>query len=219
MVKDIIILGGIGNGTVIADAIDDTIASGVRGIRLLGFLNDRQSAGTFIEKWPVLGSLSEINYFIDQGCCFVYTIYRIDGQAERIDLFRKLSIPDEQLFTFVHPLAYVAPTAHLSAGSVLMPNAAVSAGAEIGKCSLVMVGATIGHNSLVGDHCHLAAQACLSSNVKLAEGVHIGLNTTVGNNLTLGKFSTLGMGSVLLSDIPEKQIWVGNPASFLRNAQ
>ena len=64
--------------------------------------------------------------FASEGCFFINTIYRIDGQQQRIDLFESLNIPDDRLATFVHPLAYVAPNAHLGAGTVVMPHASVS---------------------------------------------------------------------------------------------
>jgi len=218
MTKQIIIIGGIGNGTVIADAITDSITSGNTEMELLGFLNDRSPVGECIEGYPVLGSLAEIGQFISKGCHFIYTIYRIDGQEERIALFDGLHIPPEQLLTFIHSSAYVAPSVKIGAGSVIMPLSAISAGARIGSNCLLMPGSTVGHNSSLANHCHLAAQSCISSFVKLNTGVHIGLNATVGDGLEMGRFSTLGMGSVLLEDVPEKQIWVGNPAHYLRDA-
>jgi acetyltransferase-like isoleucine patch superfamily enzyme len=61
-------------------------------------------------------------------------------------------------------------------------------------------------------------QSCLSSFVCLDDGVHIGLNATVREGLRLGACSTLGMGSVLLKDMANHEVWVGNPARFLRKA-
>ncbi len=216
MNKQIIIIGGIGNGTVIADAISDTVRQGRADLEILGFLNDRQPKGSTLENYPVLGSLQDIEHFIRLGCYFVYTIYRIDGQEERIALFDSLHIPPEQLITFVHPSAYVAPSATIGSGSIIMPLCAISAGAQIGMNCLLMASTTVGHNSILADHCHLAAQSCISSSVTLRVGVHIGLNATVGDNLEIGQYSTLGMGSVLLKNIPPQQIWVGNPARYHR---
>jgi acetyltransferase-like isoleucine patch superfamily enzyme len=47
----------------------------------------------------------------------------------------------------------------------------------------------------------------------------VGLNATVGDGLHLGQFSTLAMGAVLTRNLPEYQIWAGNPARFLRRTQ
>jgi acetyltransferase-like isoleucine patch superfamily enzyme len=82
-----------------------------------------------------------------------------------------------------------------------------------------MVNATVGHNSKLHPYCHCAAQSCISSCVTLEKGVHVGLNATVGDGLHLGQFSTLAMGAVLTRNLPEYQIWAGNPARFLRRTQ
>lgn len=219
MSKKVLILGGLGNGSVIANAILDANNKGNKDIEFAGYLNDRLEIGSSIEGWPVLGSTQDVNHFLKEGYSFINTIYRIDGQQKRIEKFKKLNIPDPALISFVHPLAYVAPNVKISPGTVIMPNTSISSGVTFGKCCLIMVGATIGHNSTIGDHCHFAAQSCISSFVKIHDGVHIGLNATVREDLTIGKNSTLGMGSVLLKDIPESEIWAGNPAKYIREVR
>jgi acetyltransferase EpsM len=218
MGKKVIILGGVGNGSVIAGAMADANRRGDREWEFAGFLNDRIAVGEHIESYPVLGTLSDWEKFAGQGCFFINTIYRIDGQQQRIDLFESLKIPDDRLATFVHPLAYVAPNAHLGAGAAVMPQAAISASTAIAMGCLVMVGATILHDAKIGKYCHFAARCCVGAQVKIGDGVHVGLNATVRENLAIGRYSTLGMGSVLTRDMGENEIWVGNPARFLRKA-
>ena len=217
--KKIIILGGLGNGSVIASAICDAQNKGFDEYEFAGYLNDRIKTGEFIEEFPVLGNLHEINKFIDKGYYFINTIYRIDRQKRRIKLFHDLKIPKSSLATFIHPIAYIAPNVTISPGVVIMPNVCISPGVKIGKCSLIMSGSSVGHNTVIGDFCHLAAQSCISSFVNISEGVHIGLNATVREHVTIGKYSALGMGSVLLQNIADGEIWAGNPAKFLRKPE
>lgn len=217
--KEVIIIGGLGNGSVIAAALDNTAARGYDEWVMAGYLNDRMAKGDDLEGHPVLGQLSDVHHFLDRGYFFIYTIYRIDGQDRRLKLFEGLNIPDERLATFIHPKAYVAGNVEIGPGSVIMPNASISPGTRLGRGCLVMVGATIGHNNEIGDYCHFAAQACLGAYLKVGNGVHIGLNASVRENLTLGDYSTLAMGGVLLNDMGAYEIWSGVPAKFLRQAQ
>lgn len=217
--KEVIIIGGLGNGSVIAAAIDDAAARGQDEWIMAGYLNDRLEKGETLEGHPILGNLKNAAHFLQQGYYFIYTIYRIDGQDRRISLFESLNIPDEKLATFIHPQAYVAANVKIGAGSVIMPNASISSGTRLGRCCLVMAGATIGHNNEIGDHCHLAAQSCLGAYLKIASGVHIGLNASVRENLTLGQGSTLAMGGVLLDNMDDYEIWSGVPAKLLRKAK
>ena len=44
----------------------------------------------------------------------------------------------------------------------------------------------------------------------------IGANATVLGGVILGENSLIGAGSVVTKDVPANEIWVGNPAKFLR---
>jgi sugar O-acyltransferase (sialic acid O-acetyltransferase NeuD family) len=217
--QKIVILGGIGNGTVIAQAIVDAQNRGHESAIMCGYLNDREEIGSQIEGFPVLGKVHEAKDFAEQGYKIINTIYRIDGAKERLDLFKTLNIQDEDLAIFVHPAAYVAPNVIVEPGAVIMPYVMISASATIRKGSLLMVGCSVGHDTVLGEGTHVAAQAVVGAHIKFGKGVHVGLNATIRENLKLGDYSTVGMGAVLTKSIGEKEIWAGNPARFLRMAE
>lgn len=216
--RKVAILGGLGNGAVVAAAIKHARRMNATDLEVAGFLNDRAEIGSMIDMFPVIGKVSDAKRLLDEGYWFINTILRIDGNKERIAMFENLGIPDDRLATFVHPMAYVAPSVQLGAGCIIMPNVSMSPGTKLGKGCLMMAGAMMGHNNVVGDFCHIAAQAAVGSYLQIGKGVHIGLNATVRENLTIGDFATLGAGAVLTKNIGEGEIWAGNPAKFLRNA-
>ena len=209
MTRKVAILGGVGNGTVIAAAIEHARRMGATDLQVAGFLNDRE---------PV-GSLADVTRLLREGYWFVNTILRIDGNHERIAMFESLGIPDDRLATFVHPMAYVAPSVQLGPGCIIMPNVSMSPASRLGKGCLMMAGSMMGHDNVVGDFCHIAAQAAVGSYLHIGKGVHIGLNATIREFLSIGDFATLGAGGVLTKNIGPNEIWAGNPAKFLRMAQ
>ncbi len=220
MSKKVLILGGEGNGGVIANAMKDAENRGNKEWEVIGYLNDGYPVGTVIDSFPVVGSIKgDIKKFIDEGYYFIIAIMRLDGVEERIQLIEDLGIPEEQLATFVHPTAYVAPNVVLSPGCVVMPLVCISSNTVLKKSCLVMVAATIGHDDVIGEYTHIAAQACVGAFLKVGKGVHIGLNSTIRENLEIGDYSTLGMGAVLTKNIGRKEIWAGLPAKFLRMAK
>lgn len=216
--RKVAILGGLGNGAVVAAAIEHARRMNATDLEVAGFLNDRAEIGSMIDMFPVIGKVSDAKRLLDERYWFINTILRIDGNKERIAMFENLGIPDDRLATFVHPMAYVAPSVQLGAGCIIMPNVSMSPGTKLGKGCLMMAGAMMGHDNVVGDFCHIAAQAAVGSYLQIGKGVHIGLNATIRENLTIGDFATLGAGAVLTKNIGEGEIWAGNPAKFLRNA-
>lgn len=217
--RKVAILGGKGNAALVAAAMEHARRIGAAEWEVAGFLNDREPVGSIIDMFPVIGKTTDAKRLLDEGYWFVNAILRIDGNHERIAMFENLGIPDDRLATFVHPMAYVAPSVQLGAGCIIMPNVSMSPGTKLGKGCLMMVGSMMGHDNIVGDFCHIAAQAAVGSYLTIGKGVHIGLNATVKENLSIGDFATLGAGAVLTKNMGENEIWAGNPAKFLRYAR
>lgn len=219
MNRKVAILGGQGNAAVVAAAIEHARHMGATDLEVAGFLNDRVPVGEKIDLFPVIGKIEDAQRLLAEGYWFINTIFRIDGNRERIAMFENLGIPDDRLATFVHPMAYVAPSVELGPGCVILPNVSMSPATKLGKGCLMMAGSMMGHDNVVGDFCHIAAQAAVGSYMKIGKGVHIGLNATIHEYMTIGDYATLGMGAVLKHDIGEGEIWAGNPARFLRMAE
>jgi UDP-2-acetamido-3-amino-2,3-dideoxy-glucuronate N-acetyltransferase len=51
---------------------------------------------------------------------------------------------------------------------------------------------------------------------RVKKGASIGANSTIICGVIIGENSLVGAGSVVTKDIPAGEIWVGNPAKFLR---
>lgn len=219
--QKVIIIGGVGSGTVIAQAIIDAYNKGDKTYELVGFMSHDKEPGEFIESIPVIAkqSFENIASLNNEGFKFIYALHRTDGGEKFIDLFESLGLTSEMLATFVHPTAYVAPDVVIENGAVIMPYVMISAHAKIGMSSLIMTGATIGHNTTLKPFSHVASQAVIGAFITLNVGAHIGLNATVREYITIGKHATLGMGAVLTKDVKDFEIWIGNPAKFLRKAQ
>lgn len=52
--------------------------------------------------------------------------------------------------------------------------------------------------------------------VHLKEGVFLGAGVLVCSPITIGKWSIVGAGSVVTKNIPDYEIWAGNPAKFIK---
>ncbi|MDB5149462.1 MAG: hypothetical protein JWQ57_3482 [Mucilaginibacter sp.] len=51
----------------------------------------------------------------------------------------------------------------------------------------------------------------------IGKNVFIGASSTILKGVTIGENSIIGACSVVAGNIPENQIWAGNPAKFIRN--
>lgn len=214
--KKVIIIGGIGKGEQIADCINDNrIHFDDYEFEVAGFLNDFETG--FIGEYPVLGTLNEINKFIEKDYYFSFAIHPIGKNQAIINLFEKLNIPKNRLATIISKRAFVSSTSVLEPGVAILPFAYVSLHVHIGSCSLIMARTSIGHNSRLGTCCFMGTGSILSSYVTLGNAASIAIGGIVIERCTLENASVLGAGSMLLKDVPENSIFVGNPARFLKN--
>lgn len=66
--------------------------------------------------------------------------------------------------SFVHPRAYVAPSARLGIGCIVEPMAVVHAYSVLADGVLVSAGAVVNHNAEVGECAHIDCNAVIPSN-------------------------------------------------------
>ena len=52
--------------------------------------------------------------------------------------------------------------------------------------------------------------------VLIRQGAFIGAHSIILKGVTIGRHSVIGAGSVVTHDVPDNEIWAGNPAVFVR---
>jgi acetyltransferase-like isoleucine patch superfamily enzyme len=58
-----------------------------------------------------------------------------------------------------------------------------------------------------------------SASINIGDGVFIGASSIILKGVSIGENSIIGAGSVVTKNIPENQIWAGNPAKFIKKVQ
>lgn len=214
MNKDkIIIIGGKGSAVVVAEQMyDSQIKTG--SVEVLGFAFDDPAFYPEIAGFPVLCKTYEAyeKYGKYDDVKFVFQIYRPDLIKERIRLRDGYGIPMDRWATFVHHSAYVARSAVLGPGTLVMANAVVNTNARLGCFNTVMSGSLIGHDNVIGDSNFFAAHCVIGSNNKIGSGCFFGLNVSMNNYITVGDYVFAGMASNVIRSIPDEAMVYGNPA-------
>ncbi len=218
MKKKVIIIGGEGNGGVIVSCIEDNARRfHDEEYEVVGWLNDYIEIGKNINGYPVLGKTEDAKrYFDKDDVFFMWAVHVIGRGPMRERLFHSLKIPIEKFATIVHRSAFVAPNTTLEPGSFVMANTYIGPACHIGQCTLIMANCVVGHNDNIGPFNHISAGAIVSSYITTGKFVDICLGTKVIEKLTLGDYSVAGAAALVLKNIPEKEVHVGNPAVFKR---
>jgi len=218
-VKRIIILGVGGNCVDILDAIFEiNEGSPAPRYECVGFLDDDpQTLGRKFAGVPVLGSLLKANEYPD--CVFVNGIGSPENFWKKSEIIARTGVPDARFETIVHPTASVSRLAVLGPGCVVLQNATIASCARLGRHVIVLPNSIVSHDCTVGDFTCIAGGASISGGVVIGASCYLGANSAIKGNLRIGDGSLIGMGAVVLRDVSENTVVVGNPARRLRSTR
>ena len=125
---------------------------------------------------------------------------------------------------------------------VILPNAKIGEDCNICSHCLIENGASIGNRCTIKcgvqiwDGIEIEDDVFVGSNVtftndkyphsqnenwtllktRICKGATIGAGTTILPGITIGEGAMIGAGSVVTKVIPERELWVGNPARFVK---
>lgn len=89
----------------------------------------------------------------------------------------------------------------------------------VGKGSKIDNLVHIAHGVKIGKNCLIIACAEISGSVRIGDNVWIAPNVSVRENLTIGSNSLVGIGTVVIRDIPDDSVIVGNPGKPISRAK
>lgn len=104
--------------------------------------------------------------------------------------------------TLVHPRAYVAPSAQLGAGCLVMAGALVDRGVTLGEAVVVWPAACLNHDSVVGSNTFVSPSVTLCGDVTVGAHSFIGAAACVADGCHLSEASFVKMGERVLSRRP-----------------
>lgn len=125
----------------------------------------------------------------------------------------------ENLTTLIatHPLCITSDKAKIKSGTFVGPGAKINSLAEIGTGVILNTGCIIEHECIIGDFAHIAPGAVLAGNVSVGECSLIGAGAIIKQGITVGHSSVVGAGAVVVKNVPDNQVWMGNPAKPFKN--
>ena len=208
----IVIIGGKGNGTVIASTIEECKDFG-QDIDCVGFLNDFE---TEVNDYPVIGKIQSNDWNkLPEDYMFIYAMNTVKLAQERHKLLNNLEIPIDRFANVFHPTSVISKEAKIGRGVVLMPFALVSPNVVLGNHIQCYAQSFVGHDTTLGEMVFVANNASIGGRILVKDGAHIGSNCTIVERLTIGEYSVIGIGAVIVRDVEPFDIVVGNPGRVI----
>nr|MDO8110722.1 acyltransferase [Candidatus Sigynarchaeota archaeon] len=125
---------------------------------------------------------------------------------------------------FVGDYASIRESTTVGENTIIGRNVTVECDTKIGKSCKIQTGAHITGECVVGDNVFIGPEVCTTNDSYMAlvdvpmqgpvfgDGCVVGANSTIVPGIHIGKKAVIGAGSVIFQNVPDEEVWMGNPA-------
>lgn len=215
MSKKVVIIGGEGNGGVVASCIEDNRNRyGDTEWEVVGFINDFE---TEVSGYPVIGKLEDLPRLLaETDYYFSWAIHLVGRSVKTMEMFNEANIPDERLATVIHKSAFIGSQTEIGPGCMVMSGSYVGPMTKLGKCTFIMANCSIGHNVTTGPLCHCSVGTIMTGYSSMGICADMSIGSACLAYVKVGDYAMVGAKALATKDVPEREIHVGTPAKFLK---
>ena len=182
--------------------------------RLAGFLNDFEALSSLVEGTPILGTFSNWSQ-LPETTRFLAPLHKAKEMRARSALIKGLGIPEHRWVNIVDPEAVISEGALVGSGIWVQAGSSIMPGARIGNHVAIRSGCQVSHDCVVEDFANVGLSAILCGYSVVREGAHIAPGAIIRDRVIVGRYSVVGLGAVVVKDVPDGAVVIGNPARIV----
>jgi UDP-perosamine 4-acetyltransferase len=210
MVDDVVVVGAGGHASVVIDVLQ---SAGFRPVVCVGSPNDSGS----VLGVPIVAGDDQLGRLHAEGQR--HAIVAVGDNMLRSRLAAQAVAIGFELVSAISPRAYVAPSAQVGQGTVVMAGATINARAVLGRNVIANTNSSIDHDCIIGDGAHVAPNVALAGSVRVGARVLVGIGSSLLPGVMIGDDAVVGAGSVVIADVAAGRTVVGVPARPVGSAR
>jgi sugar O-acyltransferase (sialic acid O-acetyltransferase NeuD family) len=173
-----------------------------------GFLDDKTDALEGYQDYPpILDSVE--NYQIQPDDVFACALGDVRYKKKYVQI-----ILDKggEFMNVIHATAIIRKNAKMGKGCIVDNFSSIDCDATIGDFVTIQAHCTVGHDTKIGAWSMLDCFAFMGGFSELGESVTLHTRTTLIPHKKVGDNAIVNAGSVVIRDVPENALMMGNPA-------
>lgn len=210
MKKDLIIIGAGSVGGHVATNLQDYSSE----YNLLGFLDDDVSkVGTDFVGFPVLGNIDSITSYSSS----ISIVIGIAFPAEKYSIIEKLRSSGYHNYpTLISNKTWLSKNTKIGDGCIIYPGTTINYNCVIDDFVVINMNCGIGHDCRISDYSSLAPGVMVGGNTTIEQLSEMGIGSQTIQELRIGHKTTVGAGAVVIKNIPDYAVVVGNPGRIIK---
>ena len=141
-------------------------------------------------------------------------VVAIGDPKKRKKIIDKLP-PETEFKTIIHPNVVISDWVEIGEGSIITSGTILTCNIKIGKHSHLNLHTTIGHDCIIGNYFSASPGTNISGNCEFGNCVYFGTNSSTRQGIKISDNVTIGMGGVVVKNINEEGVYIGNPVKKL----
>ncbi len=186
MVERIILIGGGGHCNSCIDVIEQEGRFVIAGI-----LDAPAKIGQAVLGYEIVGSDDAIEDLHKAGHSFLIALGQIKSPVRRISLFTVLKKLGANLPAIISPRAYIARSATIGKGTIVLHDALVNSNAFVGDNCIINTKSVVEHDSRIENHCHISTGTIING------GTVVGAESFVGSNAVTQEYAVISEKSFI----------------------
>lgn len=213
MIKPLIIVGAGGLGCQLVERVLSDPANGSHWC-LTGVFDDRATKRSDIKRWSA-GFNYKLSHYCDcsdlpikDNACFLPAIGDPFAKEKYVRFIQGLG---GYFVSLLHVDNERSQTASIGE-SIIMKNCVIGPDTTVGDFVWIDRNSLLGHGTSINDFCHVGPNVTIGGNVSVGSKSTIHPGALIANGLNIGEGCVVGLGSVVLKDVPDGKVVLGNPA-------
>lgn len=208
----VIIIGAGTYGTVYAEYLSDT-----HKYKIIGFLDDDLTKlGEFYNGIEVIGTLSFLKKlsFDERNLNVFVPIGNNQTRKNIIEYARTLNLRTPG---FIHPSANIHKSTQIGSTVYILPGSHLMPFVSIKDNVMISMGVNIAHHSCLDENCFVSQGSNIGASINIGCNTFIGIGSTIMTGVKkIGRDTIIGAGSVVIKDLPDNAVVVGNPGRIIK---
>ena len=141
----------------------------------------------------VLGNLEEVSQSYPPGKFGIAIAIGYGNLSGRWNAWQRARAYGYQAPVLIHPRGYVAGSAQVGEGSMVMASAVVDVRATVGEAVVLWPGVCVSHDSMIGENCFLSPNATVCGAVRLGANSFVGAGAAIADQCEVPPSSYIKM--------------------------
>ena len=188
----ILLIGGGGHCKSVIDVVE---AEG--RFQIAGIIDNPALRGLKVLGYEFIGSDEDLEEMSKQYQYALVSVGHVKSPEIRVALYQQLKTHGFTLPAIISPRAYVAKSAFVDEGSIVMHDVLLNSSVEIGRNCIINTKALVEHDAKVGNHCHISTAATLNGSVVVEDKSFVGSCAVTREGIVIPEGSFIKAGSLV----------------------